>query len=250
VASQTKTPSRRYFSKNYNGKELEPVVKTLLRMAFYASSCYDRIIPSIASLASRSFGLHQTLCFIHATFFRQAKYKLKTKLGLSKEDYSHCHLHPIYGTGQGSTNSPVIWVLISSRLFDAHATRAHGANFVSPDGSYHLKVFIIGFVDDSYACVNDFTNPIQSPDLLLERATADAQLWNDLLSSSGGALEIAKCVYHQWFHRSWLSSPATLTSRQATASDSRSACFLIPLLSMLVTIRSSENPGMFQKSFI
>jgi hypothetical protein len=54
---------------------------------------------------------------------------------------------------------------------------------------------MIGFVDDSYACVNDFTNPIQSPDLLLERATADAQLWNDLLSSSGGALEIPKCVY-------------------------------------------------------
>jgi hypothetical protein len=89
--------------------------KTLLRMDFDASSCYDRIIPSIASLASRSFGQHQTLCFIHATFLRQAKYKLKTKLGLSDEDYSHCHLHPIYGTGQGSTNSLVIWVLISSR---------------------------------------------------------------------------------------------------------------------------------------
>jgi hypothetical protein len=55
---------------------------------------------------------------------------------------------------------------------------------------------MIGFVDDSYACVNDFINPIQSPDLLLEQATADAQLWNDLLSSSGGALEIPKCVYH------------------------------------------------------
>jgi hypothetical protein len=55
---------------------------------------------------------------------------------------------------------------------------------------------MIGFVDDSYACVNDFTSPIQSPALLLERATADAQLWNDLLSSSGGALETPKCVYH------------------------------------------------------
>jgi hypothetical protein len=41
-----------------------------------------------------------------------------------------------------------------------------------------------------------FTNPVQSPDLLLQRATADAQPWNDLLSSSGGALEIPKCVCH------------------------------------------------------
>jgi hypothetical protein len=40
---------------------------TLLRMDFDASSCNDRIIPSIARLAARSFGQHQTLCFIHAT---------------------------------------------------------------------------------------------------------------------------------------------------------------------------------------
>jgi hypothetical protein len=55
---------------------------------------------------------------------------------------------------------------------------------------------MIGFVDDSYACVNDFQNPIQSPTVLLEKATADAQLWNDLLSRSGGALELTKCAYH------------------------------------------------------
>jgi hypothetical protein len=55
--------------------------RSLLRMDFDASSCYDRIIPRIASLAARSFGQHQALCFIHATFLRQARYILKTKLG-------------------------------------------------------------------------------------------------------------------------------------------------------------------------
>ena len=170
--------------------------RSLLRMDFDASSCYDRIIPSIASLAARSFGQHQALCFIHATFLRQAKYFLKTKLGLSDEEFSHRTLHPIYGTGQGSANSPVIWVLISSRLFDAHAARAYGATFFSPDRSLQLQMFMIGFVDDSNACVNDFANPNQSPTVLLQRATADAQLWNDLLCCSGGALEIPKCAYH------------------------------------------------------
>ena len=57
----------------------------LLRMDFDASSCYDRIIPCIASLAARSFGQHQALCFIHASFLQKAKYYLKTKLGLSDE---------------------------------------------------------------------------------------------------------------------------------------------------------------------
>jgi hypothetical protein len=160
-----------------------------LRKDFDASSCYDRIIPRIASLAASSFGQHQTLCFIHVTFLRQAQHKYETMLGLSDEEYSHCRLHSVYRAGQGSTNSPAVRVLISSRLFDAHTTRAYGANLVSPVGSYLLKVFMIGFVDDSNACVNDFTNHVQSPDLLLEPATADAQLWIDLLSSSGGASE-------------------------------------------------------------
>jgi hypothetical protein len=121
---------------------------------------------------------------------------LKTKLGLSDEEYSLCRLHPIYGTGQGSTNSPVFWALIFSRLFDAQAARAYGATFVIPDRLFKLQIFMIGFVDDSNACVNDFLNPDQSPDVLLERATADAQLWNDLLFCSGGAFEIPKCAYH------------------------------------------------------
>jgi hypothetical protein len=170
--------------------------RTLLRMDFDAASCYDRIIPSIASLAARSFGQHSSLCIIHASFLQQAKYLLKTKLGLSEEDYSHCQLHPIYGTGQGSANSPVIWALISSRLFDAHAVQAHGATFLSPDRTFHIQIFMIGFVDDTNACVNDFENPDQSPANIIHKATSDAQLWNDLLRSSGGALEISKCIFH------------------------------------------------------
>jgi hypothetical protein len=70
--------------------------------------------------------------------------------------------------------------------------------------------------------------PIQSPDLLLERATADAQLWNDLLSSSGGALEIPKCVYHLAHYG--FTEAGTLFN----------ACDHTQL----------ENPGMFQDSLI
>jgi hypothetical protein len=40
--------------------------RPLLRMDFDASSCYhDRIIPSLSSLVSRSYGQHRKTCFIH-----------------------------------------------------------------------------------------------------------------------------------------------------------------------------------------
>jgi ribonuclease HI len=186
--------------------------RSLLRMDFDASSCYDRIIPCIASLAARSFGQHQALCFIHASFLQNAQYYLKTKLGLSDDAYSHCKLHPIYGTGQGSANSPVIWALISSKLFDAQAATAFGATFLSPDRSHQLQIFMIGFVDDTNAGVNNFAEADQSPTLLLQRASSDAQLWHDLLCRSGGALEISKCAYHLAYYSFSASGAPVLSS--------------------------------------
>jgi hypothetical protein len=50
--------------------------RPLLRMDFDASSCYDRIIPSLSSLVSRSYGQHRKTCFIHGRFLRNAKFKL------------------------------------------------------------------------------------------------------------------------------------------------------------------------------
>ena len=131
-----------------------------------------------------------------ARTLQEAKYQLKTQMGISKAFYQHCELFPIYGTGQGSGNSPVIWCIISSILFDCHATKAHGATFESPDKTISITVYMIGFVDDSTGQVNDFNSDIQPhPSVLINRMRHDAQLWNDLLWSSGGALELPKCTY-------------------------------------------------------
>ena len=94
--------------------------KPFVTLDFDATSCYDRIIESVASLAARSFGQHKSLCVLHVQHLQEAKYLLKTQLGISDKHFQHCELFLIYGTGQCSTNSPVIWCLISCRLFEAH----------------------------------------------------------------------------------------------------------------------------------
>jgi len=170
--------------------------RPLLRMDFDASSCYDRIIPSLSSLVSRSYGQHRKTCFIHGRFLRNAKFKLKTKLGVSDISYSHCKDYPIYGTGQGSSCSPPIWGLISDKLFKVHAAGGNGANFVSPDAKVVEHVGAVGFVDDTTEAINDFTNDSATPSLIVDKATKDAQRWNDLLAITGGALEIPKCKFH------------------------------------------------------
>ena len=58
-------------------------------------------------------------------------------------------------------------------------------------------IFMIGFVDDCTQRVNLFERSQQpSSTELFQLMTEDAQLWNDLLWASGGALEQSKCSFH------------------------------------------------------
>jgi hypothetical protein len=91
---------------------------------------------------------------------------------------------------------PPIWGLISDKLFKVHAVGGNGANFVSPDAKVAARVGAVGFVDDTTEAINDFTNDSANPRMIVDKATKDAQRWNDLLAITGGALEIPKCKFH------------------------------------------------------
>jgi hypothetical protein len=147
-------------------------------------------------MINRKYGQHRQVVLVNATTLKNAKYKLKTALGVTEASYSHSTAFPLHGTGQGSGNSPMIWCFISSTLFDCHQERAYGALFESPDRKVTITFSMVGFVDDSTGTVNDFDNNAATVEDLLGRLQHDAQLWNDLLWCSGGMLELPKCSYH------------------------------------------------------
>jgi hypothetical protein len=120
-------------------------------------------------------------------------------MGVSDEFYANCQAFPIYGTGQGSGNSPAIWcMLVSSVLFACHEEKGHGAYFCTPDKQMSVSLSMVGFVDDSTNQVNEFELDSQpTPEFLRKIMQQDAQLWSDLLWLSGGLLELNKCSFHQ-----------------------------------------------------
>lgn len=75
-------------------------------MDYDATSYYDRIIMNLGELALRAFGQHKSVVFINAKTLEEAKYFMKPKLGVSEAFYQHSTIFPIYGSGQGSGNSP------------------------------------------------------------------------------------------------------------------------------------------------
>jgi hypothetical protein len=139
--------------------------KSLINFDNDAASCYDRIVRGLASLIGRKHGIHQNVVFVNAaSTLKEAKDKLKTLLGVSDEFYQNCTAYPIYGTGQGSANSPVIWLIVSSTLFTCHEQYAYGATFTTLDKSLSVALSMVGFVNDSTGQVNDFTaEPQPSP---------------------------------------------------------------------------------------
>ena len=173
----------------------------LVHLVYDATACYNRIILPMASLISRAHGQHHSIVLINAITLKSAKYLLKTQLGISSTSYSHCNLFPIYGSGQGSGNSPGLWCAISSVLFNVYEQQACGASFYYPDKTIAVELYMIGFVDDTSGSTNNFLLPEPAPlHHYTNLATHDAQRWNDTIQLSGGALEDSKCSYHFMYY--------------------------------------------------
>ena len=174
------------------------------------------VVPSLASLVNRRYGIHPNIVQAHANTVQQAKYKLKMGNRLSSIEYSHCSQFPLYGTGQGSGNSPCIWLFLSATLFEAHEKHSHGATFISADNTIHQKLTMVGFVDDTTGTCNDFRAQTQSSiSELGQMMQKDAQKWTDLLYTSGGSLELLKTSY-QILHFKFKPSGAPQVATQTT----------------------------------
>ena len=121
-------------------------------------------------------GLHKNITFVHASTLTEAKFKLKTALGVSDDYYQHCEAFPIYGTGQGSTNFPTIWLIKSSTLFDIHKELSNGATFSDTIQEVEVHITLVGFVNDVTGQTNDFYNENATPERLICLMQEDVQV--------------------------------------------------------------------------
>jgi hypothetical protein len=162
-----------------------------------AASCYDGIPVFLANVASRKYGMHKKVCIVQGRTLAEAKFHLKTPLGISASSFTHSCLFPVFGAGQGSGNSPMYWLFISSTLFDIYDEKAHGATYKTPDrNGVTLTVKAIGFVHDVLNTTNSFQDNSITMDQLVVLATTDNQLWHDLLTACNQKQELSKCGYH------------------------------------------------------
>jgi hypothetical protein len=126
-----------------------------------------------------------------------ALYYIKTLLGVSTRYYFHSADFRVDGTGQGSPASDRAWGFNSSIYFDLQDCLSHGATYFSANGLHCIRICMTGFVDDNnlQTVENAFFHEANT-NALVAHMNHDAQICNDTLWTSGGALALSKCQYH------------------------------------------------------
>jgi hypothetical protein len=171
--------------------ELSMVQRSILvRFNNDATACFDRILVHLLNLCLRSYGMPRKLTSILGKLLEAAKYAIKTGIGISKQTYQHTKESPAYGSGQGSGALAQGWGKIASTAFDAHDKFGHGSIYSDPWRLCVVILGMLGYVDD-----NNITNNGREGETVadvIKRTQHDAQLWNDLLRATGGALNLEK----------------------------------------------------------
>ena len=92
--------------------------KSLVKINYVATLCYNRIVPNLAALVSHRFGVPQPV----------AQSNVRTLAAqVSGKHYSRTSDIPMHGTGQGScTSLMMIWCFLFSISFDSYDRKAIG----------------------------------------------------------------------------------------------------------------------------
>jgi hypothetical protein len=162
----------------------------LVRFNNNATSCFDRILVHALTLCLQSYGMPKKLTTILGKILEDATYAVKIGIGISEETYQHSEASPAFGSGQGSGALAQGWGKIASNAFDAHDKFSHGCKYKDPWKICVVILGMLGYVDNN----NITSNGKDGEDVqdIIKRTEHDAQLWNDLLRATGGALNLDK----------------------------------------------------------
>ena len=176
--------------------------KPAVLVNYDALACFDRIPQNAAAVISQKFGVPPEVTKLNTDTLEKAEFRIRTELGLATTGYRHDASFPIYGTGQGSANSPGIWCMLSSALLDGYDEVAAPASYKGIENDTEVSVGMVSFVDDCNGQTNKFEadGSTETVKELITQTQRNAQEWSNLLTASGGALEPSKCSSHvmQW----------------------------------------------------
>ena len=159
-----------------------------------AKACYDRILPSLAGVETRKWGLTHKASSITRNIIEQQQFKVKTAHGVSSTQYQYDESDQTYGVGQGLGWSGAIWMASSNTICEIMKDKCGGMEFSSPDGTITIRKRGDLFVDDTALGV---TEGCTKDDMTVnEQLAQDGQQHAFSLFAEGHRLTLPKCSWY------------------------------------------------------
>eukprot|EP00957_Ditylum_brightwellii_P036319 2750678-Ditylum_brightwellii.AAC.1 len=111
-------------------------------------ACYDHVIPEIAALAQYQAGLLDPAANFFLQALKEMKYHMVTSCGGDEVLVENTTENPLYGIGQGATDAPPNWTLMSNVCQKAYEKHAQGCTISDPTQNIILNANRKMFVDD------------------------------------------------------------------------------------------------------
>ena len=104
-----------------------------------AAACYDRITPPHATLCSRKFEVHDTVCKLAANTLRQSQYHIQTARRISSSFYSITKHKTVHGAGQGSGDAGTTFLVVDEPIIETMEKECKCCYMSSPDKTIEWK---------------------------------------------------------------------------------------------------------------
>jgi hypothetical protein len=177
-----------------------------------AKGCYDRIISGVALASLRRLGYSNEYVKMLGLLWAHMEHHVCTGFGLSDKTYGSTTEKLLYGIGQGSCASPILWALINQLLLACLGEKFTCIRLVAIDGEEeHIRPGN-SFVDDTTTGTtnddseleqvsHDISDLTSSEETLIAKMEEIIHFFLDLLQVTGGDLAPEKCVWYLISHR-------------------------------------------------
>jgi hypothetical protein len=174
--------------------------------------CYDRIISGVALASLRRLGYSEESVKMLGLLWAQMEHHLCTGSGVLDKTYGSTTKKLLYGIGQGSCASPILWALINQRLLAALGEKFTCIRLMAIDGEEEHIRPSDSFVDDTTMGTTSDDSKLEPVSHIISDVTSSEetlrakmeeiiQFFLDLLQVTGGDLAPEKCVWYLIIHR-------------------------------------------------
>jgi hypothetical protein len=177
-----------------------------------AKGCYYRIISGVALASLRRLGYSKKSVKMLGLLWEQMEHHVCTGFGVSDNTYGSTTEKLLYGIGQGSCASPIMWALINQLLLAALGEKFTCIGLVAIDGEEeHIRPGD-SFVDNTTtgttnddseleSVSHDISDVASSKETLIAKMEEIIQFFLDLLQVTVVDLAPEKCVWYLISHR-------------------------------------------------